>query len=117
MNIHTFTCFGDDITMLQSTAVISELTKMTIEIELKAVNCFSGNKLKLNKDKTHNIIVTSKNELSNKDNVNLLGITTDDTLKWESHINVLCKKLSTQLFLLRQLKKVVCPQKHLTSYH
>lgn len=70
---------------------------------MKAENWFSYNKLKLNKHKNHNIIVTSHNNLSNKDNVKLLGITIDDTFQWES--------------LLWQLKKILCLKALLLSYH
>lgn len=34
----------------------------------------------------------------------LLGVTFDDQMKWESHINTICKKVSKNVFLLSKLK-------------
>lgn len=90
----------DDTTMLHSNSVINIFSKMLMEIEKKTVNWFSHHKLKLNGNNTQNMIVSSNNILTNKNNVKLLGITIEDMLKWESFIDVLSNKLSIQLFLV-----------------
>ena len=33
-----------------------------------------------------------------------LGVTIDDQLKWDKHVDKLCKKLSSALFSIRQVK-------------
>lgn len=85
-------------------------------LKKKAETWFSYNELELNGDKIQNIIVSSNNRISSTSNIKLLDITIDNMLKWESHIDELCKKPSTQLFLLRQLRKVLSFQILLTYY-
>ena len=37
----------------------------------------------------------------------VLGVTLDEELKWQSHIDSVCKRLARNLFLLGQLKPYV----------
>ena len=34
---------------------------------------------------------------------NLLGVIVSDDLKWNAHIDMICKKVATRLYFLRQL--------------
>ena len=38
----------------------------------------------------------------------VLGVTLDEELKWQSHIDNVCEQLARNLFLLGQLKSYVC---------
>ena len=74
---------------------------------------FQDNKLKLNSEKTkyiyfHNrqqrMSATQKLNISNKDincsqSTKFLGLTIDEELKWKEHIDILCGKLSSTIFL------------------
>ena len=78
------------------------------------------NKLSLNALKCKYIIIGSRynlSQISNSPNIKILdhnvervhqidqlGITVDDQLKWDKHVDKLCKKLSSALFAMNQVK-------------
>ena len=39
----------------------------------------------------------------------LLGVVVSDDLKWNAHIDMICKKVATRLYFLRQLKRAKLP--------
>ncbi|XP_028414030.1 uncharacterized protein LOC114537099 [Dendronephthya gigantea] len=47
----------------------------------------------------------------------LLGLTISDNLKWNKHIETVCKKISTRLYFLRQLKRAKLPSKDLLLFY
>ena len=49
--------------------------------------------------------------------VKLLGLTITDNLKWNNHIESVCKKISTRLYFLRQLKRTKLPPKDLLLFY
>ena len=60
--------------------------------------------------------------INNKDievvhSVKLLGLTITDNLKWNNHIESVCKKISTRLYFLRQLKRAKLPPKDLLLFY
>lgn len=113
----TCICFADDSTLLESHENSSILNERVSAAEDRAEQWFTPNHLKLNREKTQKIIFSSNNNLNSGNSVKLLGIVLDDGLKWTNHIDSLCKKLSTQLYVLRKLKETLSPHLLLTTYH
>lgn len=99
--------FADDTTLICANKNVTDLAQNSSEILVKASNWFSINKLKLNEDKTQEIIFSSNVNITNKKSVSLLGIVLDDRLTWATHVESLSHKLSKTIFLLRQLKTLI----------
>ena len=62
------------------------------------------------------IIITNK-DIEVVHSVKLLGLTITDNLKWNNHIESVCKKISTRFYFLRQLKRAKLPLKDLFLFH
>ena len=107
--------------MQMTTALtLSSLTKSQEELSIPILSWFKENKFKLNLDKCHLIVSGTKNakiELDDFTSTNskkekLLGIIFDDKLKFQFHIENLCKKASLKLrALLLVVPFVNLPQK------
>nr|CAI5858457.1 unnamed protein product [Callosobruchus analis] len=54
---------------------------------------------------TESEVTETINNLSSSECPDAFGLHIDSALSWSSHIEYLCKKISSQLFLLRQLKR------------
>lgn len=76
---------------------------------------FWNNVFELNVDKAQTICFSNA-ELYEKEYVKLLGIKIDESLNWSLHIDGLCEKLSSAIFVLRRHKEVVHNKTFLT-YH
>ena len=90
-------------------------------LDLQHVCCWlQANKLSLNAVKCKYMIIGSQYNLSHMNyipDINILGhkiervfyvdqlgVTIDDQLKWDKHVDKLCKKLSSALFSMKQVK-------------
>lgn len=78
-----------------------------------AIEYCQANDLVLNQTKTQQIIMGRKKEevlelpgAERVYNVKYLGVIIDESLSWNDHIDKLCRKLSTVLYVLRRLKQV-----------
>jgi hypothetical protein len=81
---------------------------------------FNANQLKINSEKTENIIFTLNKPLSDDTEYNyvkLLGIYLDSKLTWETHTQEVCKKLSRIIYLMRKLKSSVSRNMLITAYY
>ena len=97
----------------------------------KITNWFQNNNLLINKEKTVSLYfrhLQNNNDnvpVVNFDNKNIplqteakfLGVTVNHNLKWNSHIELLSKKLSKVCFLLRQTRETVNKQVLRTFYY
>jgi hypothetical protein len=59
----------------------------------------------LNNDPPSALIASSNNIIERVHTYKLLGITLNDKLKWENHINSICSKASSRLYFLKLLKR------------
>jgi hypothetical protein len=116
--------YADDTTFTIKNKNTNKLTNITNSL-LEEINAwFMLNKLKLNPQKTGLIgfqltnksnkfldcvIELAGEKLDFADNVKLLGTYIDPNVKWNYHIDALCKRLSKIVFALRVLKNVVSP--------
>ena len=80
---------------------------------------FHDNYLKANSGKSH-VMLTTDNKLkinvkgspiSNEKIVKLLGVTVDNKLSFESHLNLVCKKVSQKLHALARVSKFISKKK------
>lgn len=90
--------FADDTTFLTRGGELSNMECLN-----KAKEWLASNNLKLNESKTNTINFTSDKWASKSNPVTLLGIILDPTLNWSAQIDFLCSKLSSAIFILRQL--------------
>ena len=93
-----------------------DVNKMTQDIN----DWFDANLLSLNIDKTHFMRFVTKNssfndfdsshgnvKLAMVDNTKFLGLTLDNSLTWQNHIDTIAPKLSSACFALRLLKPLL----------
>lgn len=99
------TLFADDTSFIFSSKNATGLTQVSELIDNKALQWFSAHRLKLNSEKTQRLQFSAAPH-TNMDSVKMLGITLDNKLSWVGHTSALKKKLSSCLFLLRQLKNI-----------
>lgn len=99
--------FADDTTLICSDKILKNLLHCSKEMVKKAEDWFTINKLKLNQQKTQEIIFSSHSDISQGNSAKLLGIVLDDKLNWSSHVEQLSRKLSSVIFLFRQMKSIL----------
>nr|CAI5835441.1 unnamed protein product [Callosobruchus analis] len=51
--------------------------------------------------------ITNNNNVRSTESIKLLGVYIDSSLNWCCHIDKLCAKISSQIFLLRRLKHIL----------
>ncbi|XP_050509197.1 uncharacterized protein LOC114345645 [Diabrotica virgifera virgifera] len=102
--------FADDTTYIISGNKNEDLKMAYEEVSDKSSTWFAANKLKLNTEKMQDLIISASGlhgDPDDKDTAKLLGITIDNRLNWSAHISQVKAKLSSSLFLIRQLARVV----------
>lgn len=122
--------FADDNSCLNYNKNVHDLTTDTQQKIESFVAKFNSDKLLINREKTVFIHFTpgfiNYNEsyllsikgksLAQVNSTKFLGIHIDNSLNWQVHINVLCKKLSSVCFALYRLKPIT-NQSVLLSYY
>lgn len=115
------TIFADDTTGMTRHTEEPALLKDIQNIENELMNWFLVNRLSLNTSKTERIIFSLREATPNEDfetqYVRLLGVYLDRTLLFNAHIDKLSSKLSTSIFLLKNIKKTVGSSVVLMAYH
>ena len=105
--------YADDNTPYAIETNIESLLQ-TLEEETSIIlKWFQDNEMKSNNDKCHlliinhehNIINIGEDEISGENQVKLLGITVDNKLNFNEHVNKLCKKASQKLHALARIAK------------
>ena len=83
---------------------------MTVSVK-NFVSAFSTTKIDFDP-----IIINNK-EIEVVSQAKLVGLTISNDLKWNSHVKNICKKASTRLYFLRQLKRANVPSKDLLLFN
>ena len=117
--------FADDTTALLKNDNLNLLIENMSETMLGIERWFNSNKLILNTEKTEKIVFTLRDRdeevlLSENFQINsvkLLGVCLDSALVFDSHVDYLAGKLSTAVYCLRNLKRVVEQNVILMAYH
>lgn len=112
--------YADDTSLLFVGKENDELTQVTTEGLGQITNYFQDQGLKVNISKSQlmpfklaNSHQTTINNIGgieavDADDCRFLGIYLDTNLRWVNHINSICNKMSSALYLISQLSKVVC---------
>lgn len=111
--------FADDTTVVGRNEGSTLLNKSVSENYILMEEWFLANKLSINADKTQ-ILKLSLKHTSGMDNVKsikLLGVHLDCKMTWEDHTLNLEKKISRNIFLIRQLRDRVSEMCILSSYY
>lgn len=108
--------FADDTTLITNAQDLNQLNIKAINILNEAKIWFVDNKLKINEDKTQQLICSLKILPSEQAPVKLLGFWLDGKLTWSKHISELKTRLSKTVFLLRKLKNLVTVDYLITAY-
>lgn len=99
--------YADDTTLINSDTSIDNLRKISSDVEEVAKSWFTRNYLKLNQNKTQQLIFPGKTNQTLNSSVTLLGITLDNKLNWHRHIDSLNRKLASTIYLFRKLKNTL----------
>ena len=70
-----------------------------------AINWFQNNYIKLNTDKCSYLL--GKDKIWEDNEVKLLGITIDNSLKFDTHINNICTKANQKLSILSMMRNIL----------
>jgi hypothetical protein len=127
-NILNFILFADDTNIFYSCSNPDDLYRVVNAELAKLSNWFKANKLSLNLKKTHYIIFGSHNTLLNYcikidgtiieavQSTKFLGVTIDNCLSWNQHINKLALKLSRNAGVLKRIRYKIDAATALTLY-
>lgn len=106
--------YADDTTLLISGCTPDELECNVGVVETLASRWFITNRLKLSEDKTQKITFSTT---TNEQQVALLGVRVDQSLRWKSHVEALSTRLSTSLFVLRRLRAYLADEALIGAYY
>lgn len=92
---------------------------MSARSEGDAQKWFTVNGLQMNKEKTQRIVFTNKEH--DDSSLRYLGLEFQPSLSWSKHVEDLCKKLSTSIFLIRRMRQItntnIAKMTYYSSFH
>ncbi|XP_046679459.1 uncharacterized protein LOC124366904 [Homalodisca vitripennis] len=118
--------YADDTVITLAENDSESLTTNTERALNRTKKYCAPNNLVLNVDKTVQIIFntrlknteTSVGRLHEyKTNTKYLGVTINSDLSWKTHIDLLCRKISSGAFLIRRLRQISTPEAAKTAYY
>uniref|UniRef100_A0A1B6JKN6 Reverse transcriptase domain-containing protein n=1 Tax=Homalodisca liturata TaxID=320908 RepID=A0A1B6JKN6_9HEMI len=110
--------FLDDTTILSGGDTPESAALQAANIFARAEDWFSENRLKLNANKTQEMMCTfSRTTGWGTNTTKLLGFNLDLKLSWNAHIETVCTKLARVTFLLRKLALLLAVEHLVTIYH
>lgn len=98
-------CYADDTGFINRSKCPEELHRSSITSERDARSWFAANGLVFNEDKTQKLVFTGRD--SGENSLIYLGLQFQSSLGWATHIDTLCKKLSTSIFMIRRMREIV----------
>lgn len=110
--------FADDTTILNSSNNIDTVNTNSESDMIHAENWFKCNKLKLNVDKTNNLIFHNWfHSNATVQNIKFLGLHLDENLNWKNHCSIITTKIARSLYGLRKVVPVVTAEIATIAYH
>lgn len=115
----TLSTYADDTQIFYSDHDTISLQRNINNDLLRADKWFDENAMKRNNDKYQSMVLGEKNNMiipnftcddhvvSKCEQMELLGVTLDNKLKFEAHIQKVCRKVGQQLSALHRLKKIL----------
>jgi hypothetical protein len=110
--------FVDDTTTFEIVDKHGQSTAQVIVVEIS--NWSIQNKFQIQPKKCKEIRISFKqvrNFIEVVDSFHVLGMTIQSNLKWDQHVEKICKKASKRLYFLSQLKRAKVPTKELVNFH
>ena len=119
--------FADDNHLYSQHSSLNRL-KHNLECDTStAITWFRENQFDTNSDKFQAMIMDRSgkinialsidgNALESADNINVLGVTLDPQLKFDLHVNMLCKKVSRQIGALSRIAKYLSDENRIATY-
>lgn len=108
--VEDYVLFADDTTIFV-TGDTELLARLRLSVAQERVEeWFRSNRLALNREKTHDMTFTLREVSSDNadfDKTKFLGVTLDCKLKWNMHVESVCKKLASSVFVVRNLNECV----------
>ena len=115
--------YADDTSIIYAGKDVKEINDF-LNNDLKSINTWlSANKLTLNLTKTEILVITSRQRrvyLSDNPSLKIdnfpieqvsstksLGVHIDENLSWNTHIDCVCKKISSALGLIKRIRNFV----------
>jgi len=108
--------YADDTSILVNSSNIVELQDLSSQAVQLASEWFERNRLLLNASKTQQIVFTLNSKYENPGTAKLLGCYLDSFLTWQSHCSELAKRLSSCIYLIRELKNDLSPSYIINVY-
>lgn len=117
-NDETKVIYADDTTILNWNKQLDTVKVRTENSSASVNEWFTDNELCLNIDKTQIITLTLRaiNDISNPRYVKLLGLYIDPTLRWDGQVDMVAKKLTKSMYVIRRLVGRVPFATILTAY-
>uniref|UniRef100_A0A1B6GU06 Reverse transcriptase domain-containing protein n=1 Tax=Cuerna arida TaxID=1464854 RepID=A0A1B6GU06_9HEMI len=116
--------YADDTVLLLSDKSTENLEIKSFTAMNMAVQYCHQNDLVVNEAKTQQLVFATRKEQSvHLPNVHAaaeakyLGVTIDEDLKWTSHIDIVCRKLSTSLYTIKRIKSISDIASAKTAYY
>lgn len=109
-NFLTYIVYADDTTISIRSNNLCDFELQKSEIESEAEQWFTSNNLICNKTKSQGMMFTLRNYETSTDaisTVKFLGVYLDPHLRWNIHIDNICRKLSSRTFVIRNLSGTV----------
>ena len=117
-NISMDSClFADDLAISIFHSNIDDTNSKLYQITDTIMDWCNANKLKLNENKTVDLVYNLSRKNSDCNTVKFLGIHIESGLGWSSHIKALISKVSKSIFVLRLLSRNLGSSALLTVYY
>lgn len=119
------TMYADDTVLTLTDKSADTLNRTTNTTFKKTKSYCINNELALNENKTVQLIFTTKNKdtaksidgVDAKNMTKYLGVIIDSKLTWKDHINQLCKKLCSSIYVIRRTMQRGGVELAKTAYH
>lgn len=116
--------YADDTVLLLSRANPKELDINSYIALNMAIQYCHNNDLVVNENKSKQLLLGRHKEDNGKvpdleevTSAEYLGVTIDNKLTWTQHIDSLCRKLSTGIYVMKRMKSISDPMTTKTAYH
>lgn len=111
--------FADDTNLTDTNSNLDDLLSEVANTQSNIQNWFLANRLNLNTSKTEIMIFSLRNmeDLINPVSTKFLGVYLDSRLLWDEHTSYVCKKISKNIYLLRNIVGRVSESALVAAYH